>query len=213
MSMTSETGQNILLKIEAICLEIMHSISQNESPFMSYPRRSKWKELVFEETVGLDKTKANLPIVRVQFDKPKSVKKFATMLKILKIVYTLVQENRYCTKRDIFYQYPDLYPCQSSIDQIIDDIACMLMVPRWELHILATSKGLVSGDLQFEDSEGTHVDCQHAIAGVQIAAHTKDMKNIQTHAHFVLVVEKDATFQKLLNSQFCQKMGHCILIT
>ncbi|XP_059144134.1 meiotic recombination protein SPO11-like [Physella acuta] len=209
----SEAEEEILVKIESICLDIINSLSQDEPPTLNYPRRSNWNELVFEETVGLDNNSADMPMTSVKFNKPRSVKKFATMLKILKIIYSLVQENRYCTKRDIFYQYPELYPCQSMIDKIIDDIASMLKVPRWELHILATSKGLVAGNLQFEDSEGTRFDCQHTLSGVQIAAHTKDMQNIQTQAKFVLVVEKDATFQKLMNCQFCQKVANSILIT
>ena len=34
-----------------------------------------------------------------------------------------------------------------------------------------------------------------------------------THADFILVVEKDATFQKLLDAKFCEKLHPCILIT
>ncbi|KAK6989509.1 meiotic recombination protein SPO11-like isoform X1 [Biomphalaria glabrata] len=209
----SEIGHGILLKIEDICLDIINLTLKDEQPSLFYPRRLKWPSVM--QGQGVRSTSAEIPMVQVEFkeNKPKSVKKFATMLKILKIIYTLVQEGKYCTKRDIFYQYPDLYPCQAFIDRIIDDIASMLKVPRQELHILATSKGLVSGDLQFENSEGIFIDCQHTAIGVPIAPHSRDMQNLQTQAKFVLVVEKDATFQKLMSHQFCKKMKTCILIT
>ncbi|CAG5115810.1 unnamed protein product [Candidula unifasciata] len=209
----STQNKDILCKIEDVCLQVIISLTQNKTPELVFPRHSDWNQLKFKETVVIDTSSDNVPMTKVKLDSPQSVKKFATMLKILNIIYTLIQEDRFCTKRDIFYQYPDLYQRQSSVDLIIDDIACMLKIPRWQLHILATSKGLVAGNLQFEDAKGTQIDCQHATQGVQIAAHTKDMQNIQTQANFVLVVEKDATFQKLMSSNFCQKMAPCILIT
>lgn len=36
---------------------------------------------------------------------------------------------------------------------------------------------------------------------------------IKSSAKFVLVIEKDATFQKLLNDEAPRKLGPCILIT
>ncbi|KAH9504116.1 endodeoxyribonuclease [Bulinus truncatus] len=208
----SETGEGILLKIEDICLQVIKPISEDVCPCLLYPRRLKWNDVEFKNAID-KKTDASFTKVQFIKSKPKSAKKFATMLKILKTIYMLVQENRYCTKRDIFYQYPDLYPCQSFIDRIIDDIASMLDVPRQELHILATSKGLVFGDLQFENSEGNLINCWESAAGVPIAANSKDIQNIHTQAKFILVVEKDATFQSLMNHQFCEKMKNCILIT
>ncbi|GFO04714.1 meiotic recombination protein spo11 [Plakobranchus ocellatus] len=203
----------ILRRIEDVCLEVLKSICSGNAPELNFPRHSVWNELVFDNIVGLNSTSANMPFTKVRFDKPNSAKKFATMLRILRLIYRLIQENRFCTKRDIFYQYPDLYSSQSSLDRVIDDVACMLQVPRWDLHILATSKGLVTGNLLFTDEEGSCFDCSCSTMGIQIPAHSKDMQNLSTCARFVLVVEKDATFQKLVGEQFCQKMGPCVLIT
>ncbi|KAK3803868.1 hypothetical protein RRG08_029460 [Elysia crispata] len=203
----------ILKRIETVCLDILRSICSETAPEFSFPRHSAWRELKFDNIISLNSSSLTMSLTKVRFDKRKSAKKFATMLKILKLIYRLIQEDRFCTKRDIFYQYPDLYNCQASIDKIVDDVACMLQVPRWDLHILATSKGLVGGSVKFTDDEGTCFDCSYSTVGLQIPAHYKDMQNICTSANFVLVVEKDATFQKLMGEQFCQKMGPCILIT
>ncbi len=37
--------------------------------------------------------------------------------------------------------------------------------------------------------------------------------DIESSAKFILVVEKDASFQKLLDDNFCQKLFPCILVT
>lgn len=203
----------ILKRIETVCLHIVSSICKQSAPELCFPRHTAWSEVKFDHIVRVKQYSPQAPVTKVRFDNRKSTKKFATMMKILKLIYRLIQENKFCTKRDIFYQYPDLYNCQSSIDKIVNDVACMLQVPRWDLHIIATSKGLVGGDIQFTDEDGTYFDCSSATGGIQIPAHTKDMQNICTCASFVLVVEKDATFQKLMGEMFCKKMQPTILIT
>ena len=45
------------------------------------------------------------------------------------------------------------------MDQHIDDIACMLDVPRRMLNVVATSKGCVVGDLEFQDADGKIIPC------------------------------------------------------
>lgn len=42
----SEAEEEILVKIESICLDIINSLAKNESPALNYPRRSNWNELV-----------------------------------------------------------------------------------------------------------------------------------------------------------------------
>ncbi|GFR88742.1 meiotic recombination protein SPO11 [Elysia marginata] len=209
---TVVSRDEILKRIEAVCLSVVKSICQGTLPELSFSRHSAWNELKFDSIVSLNPNSPQI-LTKVRSDRKSSRKKFATMMRILQLIYRLIQENRFCTKRDIFYQYPDLYKYQSSIDRIVNDVACMLKVPRWDLHILATSKGLVGGDIQFTNEEGSYFDCSCSTAGIQIPAHSKDMQNISTSAKFVLVVEKDATFQKLMGEQFCQKMKPAILIT
>uniref|UniRef100_A0A8C4S6W0 DNA topoisomerase (ATP-hydrolyzing) n=1 Tax=Erpetoichthys calabaricus TaxID=27687 RepID=A0A8C4S6W0_ERPCA len=80
------------------------------------------------------------------------------ILKMLSVIYKLVQSNTYATKRDIFYCNKGLFGTQRTVDKIIDDICCMLLIPRLNLH-LATSKGLIAGDLCYTEVDGTRVNC------------------------------------------------------
>ena len=39
--------------------------------------------------------------------------------------------------RDIYYQDPELFGSQHMLDGIVDNISCMLYVPRWHLHVVS----------------------------------------------------------------------------
>ncbi|XP_064599336.1 LOW QUALITY PROTEIN: meiotic recombination protein SPO11-like [Liolophura sinensis] len=149
----------------------------------------------------------------VRFDSPSSTRKFSLILKkVLSIMYRLIQMNSFCTKRDIYYQDTVLFNSQSVVDNIVANISCMLAIPRWELHVLATSKGCVAGDLRFQDTDGNYFDCA-ATAGLLIPSHVNGIRNLDSQAKFILIVEKDATFQKLIDDDFCHRLHPCILIT
>lgn len=51
------------------------------------------------------------------------------------------------------------------------------------------------------------------VEGVLIPQDVKGIKKIKSSASFILVVEKDAAFQKLLDDEAQVKLGRCILIT
>ncbi|EEC15954.1 topoisomerase 6 subunit A, putative [Ixodes scapularis] len=87
----------------------------------------------------------------------------------------------------------------------------LVLVPRRCLNVLATSKGLFSGDVRFTDGSGNFVD--GSFKPTLVPTDVGGMRNIQSSATFILVIEKDATFQKLLNDGFLKSAGPCILIT
>ncbi|XP_073794316.1 meiotic recombination protein SPO11 isoform X3 [Danio rerio] len=99
------------------------------------------------------------------------------------------------------------------LDSIVDDISCMLKVPRRSLHILATSKGFISGDLCYLEEDGTKVDCNSSSTAVSVSSNVNGIRNIVSSAKFILIVEKDATFQRLLDDDFCARLSPCIIIT
>ncbi|MED6284529.1 endodeoxyribonuclease [Characodon lateralis] len=137
----------------------------------------------------------------------------AQILKILSVIYRLVQSNSYATKRDIYYNNTQLFGSQRTVDSIIDDMSCMLKVPRRSLHVLATSKGLISGDLCYLEEDGTRIDCHSNSAAVSVSPNIAGIRNIVSSAKFIMIVEKDATFQRLLDDDFCTKLSPCIIIT
>ncbi|XP_034027498.1 meiotic recombination protein SPO11-like isoform X1 [Thalassophryne amazonica] len=205
------SSREILTRIEKVILGIVSSLSKDEAPILVLPNRSRWANVSFDSAIGLQMSSEG-SVTTIRSDCP-SVTKFAQILKILSVIYKLVQSNSYATKRDIYYNNTQLYGSQKIVDSIVDDISCMLKVPRRSLHVLATSKGLISGDLSYMEEDGTRVDCQSSCTAIAVSSNIGGIKNVASSAKFVLIVEKDATFQRLLDEDFCSKLSPCIIIT
>uniref|UniRef100_A0A3Q3KEP9 DNA topoisomerase (ATP-hydrolyzing) n=1 Tax=Monopterus albus TaxID=43700 RepID=A0A3Q3KEP9_MONAL len=200
-------SKEILTCIENIILGIVTSLSKDEAPILALPNRSSWANIRCDIT---PKTVLNVS---------DNINRFylflfqAQIVKILSVIYRLVQSNSYATKRDIYYSNTQLFGSQSAVDSIVDDISCMLKVPRRSLHVLATSKGLISGDLCYMEEDGTRIDCYSSSTAAAVSSNIAGIRNIVSSAKFVLIVEKDATFQRLLDDDFCTKLSPCIMIT
>ncbi|XP_071780641.2 meiotic recombination protein SPO11 [Centroberyx gerrardi] len=205
-------SQEVLTRIENVILGVVTSLSKDEAPVLVLHNRSSWANISFDSAIGLQLSSESA-VTTVRSDCPSSVTKFAHILKILSVIYKLVQSNSYATKRDIYYNDTQLFGSQRNVDCIVDDISCMLKVPRRTLHVLATCKGLISGDLCYLEEDGTRVDCHSSSIAVPVSSNVVGIKNIVSSAKFVLIVEKDATFQRLLDDDFCTKLSPCIMIT
>ncbi|XP_027802267.1 meiotic recombination protein SPO11 isoform X1 [Marmota flaviventris] len=206
------SSAEVLASIENIMQDIITSLARNEAPAFTIDNRSSWENIKFEDSVGLQMV-AHCTTRKIKSNSLKSVKKFALILKILSMIYKLVQSNTYATKRDIYYTDSQLFGTQTVVDDIINDISCMLRVPRRSLHILSTSKGLIAGNLRYIEEDGTKVHCSCGATAVAVPSNIQGIRNLITDAKFLLIVEKDATFQRLLDDDFCNKMSPCIMVT
>lgn len=79
------------------------------------------------------------------------------------------------------------------------------------LDLLPTSKGLVAGELTFTLTDNRIIDCT-VPGGVLIPHNISEVISVRTRAKMVLIVEKDAVFQKLLKDD-CTSSLSCILVT
>ncbi|XP_038606576.1 meiotic recombination protein SPO11 [Tachyglossus aculeatus] len=206
------SSSEVLASIENIIQEVIKSLARNEAPVLILENRSSWENIKFEDSIGLQMV-SHCSTRKVKSDSSVTTQKFALILKMLSVVYKLVQSNTYATKRDIYYTNIQLFGNQSVVDNIISDISCMLKVPRRNLHILSTSKGLITGNLSYIEEDGTKVNCTCSSTAVAVSSNIHGIRNLITDAKFILIIEKDATFQRLLDDNFCHKMSPCIMIT
>ncbi|KAM4033679.1 meiotic recombination protein SPO11 isoform 3-T6 [Anomaloglossus baeobatrachus] len=211
------TSSQVVAAIDKIVHEVLQSLSKDEAPVLTMENRKNWTNIEFTESVGLQMAK-NCTTRKVRSDCPKSAQRFVLTMKILSVIYKLVQTDTYATKRDVFYENVQLYGSQATVDNIVTDICCMLKVPRRSLHIcfvpqLSTSKGCVAGNLLYIEQDGTKVDCSCNTSGVLVPSNVEGVTNLRTSARFIMIIEKDATFQRVLDDNFCGKCGPCILIT
>uniref|UniRef100_A0A3Q3ANT4 DNA topoisomerase (ATP-hydrolyzing) n=1 Tax=Kryptolebias marmoratus TaxID=37003 RepID=A0A3Q3ANT4_KRYMA len=198
----------ILTRIESVILGVVTSLSKDEAPVLVLPNRSSWANVSFDRAIGLQMHSEH-SVTSIRSDCPSSSNQ-------IHFLCSFVHKWEYfcivCLHRDIYYNNTQLFVSQRSVDSIVDDISCMLKIPRRSLHVLATSKGLISGDLCYLEEDGTRIDC-HSSAAIPVSSNISGIRNIVSSAKFVMIVEKDATFQRLLDDDFCTKLSPCIIIT
>ncbi|MGH0184187.1 UNVERIFIED_CONTAM: hypothetical protein FKN15_014181 [Acipenser sinensis] len=205
---------DVLKAIEEVIQDIVLQLSQGKAPALSFHKRTQWSNIRFDDTVGLQMA-PDCTVSTVRSDCCTSVVRFSLILKVLSMIYKLVQSNTYATKRDIYYNDTQLFGSQRNLDLIVIDISCMLKVPRRSLHVLATSKGFIAGDLCYTEEDGTRVNCSSNSTDISVhnVAQYLNSEDVSSAAQFLLIVEKDATFQRLLDDEFCIKLAPCIIIT
>lgn len=193
-------------------MNFVDDIVQRKPPVIAIPNRTKWNNVSFSAMSGIQ-MKSDSSCTLVRFSSISSVKRFSLILHCLSKLYFLLQKNTYCTKRELYYQDVNVYESQSVLDKILNDIACLFNVQKIDLHVLTTSKGCIAGDLQFKDSDGNYIDCSASAQGTLVPNDISGITNIQSTARFILVVEKDAIFQILLDGDIITTMHPCILVT
>lgn len=139
-------------------------------------------------------------------------KRFQLTVLLLEKMKQLLQTDTYSTKRDLYYQNVSLFGSQRVLDTILDDVTRLLKIPRHLSHVRATSKGLIAGNLVFR-LDDVIVDCSAAKTGILVPVAPESVEIVSCSAQYILVVEKDATFQKLLDSRLFDKLPPGILLT
>jgi meiotic recombination protein SPO11 len=137
-----------------------------------------------------------------------SSKSLAVHVRLLVYILSLIRGERRVTKREAFYQFESLFKTQASLDDALDRLARTLRVPRRELRIDAAGKGLYFGSLELRGDDANEGSGQaHPIP--------TDSITIEKAEGFVLVVEKEAVFQTILDdhAHLRSALGPFIVIT
>ncbi|XP_074596299.1 meiotic W68 [Brevipalpus obovatus] len=121
-----------------------------------------------------------------------------------------LQMNKSATKRDLFYREKKIYKTQKVCDNIIEDICTFTRLSRESLHVLACGKGLVYGDLRLI-VDGKTEDCSTFPSGYPLPYDLSSITDISSNAKFILVIEKDASFQSLIRSGIKNKFQMILL--
>jgi DNA topoisomerase-6 subunit A len=125
-----------------------------------------------------------------------------------------IRDLYYALKRTIPETHENTFEEQSESDPIIEDLEAALNTLREKLNLKADRKGYLAGDLVIRDS-GDEIDASRmGSSGWAIPSNVEpDIISFQKNeAEFVLVVEKDAVWQRLNEDKFWKK-NKCLIIT
>lgn len=101
----------------------------------------------------------------------------------------------------MYYRDTALFTTQRVVDDMVERIALTLRVPRAELGVSATPKGLVAGSVFFGKSQGR--DMQNTTT--QLIPDPAQGQSVSACVDWVVIVEKDAIFEMLMSHSFLQQ--------
>ncbi|KAF1941179.1 DNA topoisomerase IV, alpha subunit [Clathrospora elynae] len=139
---------------------------------------------------------------------------FTVLLRILELVHGGLIDNTIMTKRDIYYRHPDLFAKQAVVDRYVDDLACTFGITRAQLNVTAAAKGLVAGNFTLNRESGHQMNGMNDREGILVPTIGDNDTLDLTAVHWVLVIEKEATFRSLMSSSQWDALGsHGVILT
>ncbi|MCX6777451.1 MAG: DNA topoisomerase IV subunit A [Candidatus Micrarchaeota archaeon] len=210
-------------KLTNLGKEMISEIDSNESPTFEAAVRSK-SNVFYDEGVGyirLGDKKEKRTFVNVA-----QARKFMQTVAVASKCKKFLHEGSHTSIRGLFYQLKfslgeemeeELFSEQEESNPLIEDLEVSLNVKREDLNLNTDRKGVVAGGLVLRDKFGgeeTVIDCsKQGRSGWMIPSDVDNgMDFISVDADYVLVVEKDALWQRLNEDNFWRK-ENCILIT
>ena len=196
--------------------EITNQISQERKPSMEIPVRSlsniHWNENDKLLSLGDKKSKRH-------FFNVGHARKFMQTLLIASFCKDIVDENIHASIRDMYYNLKhtigdskeNTFDEQSESDPLIVDIETTLSSLRERLHLLADRKGVVVGNVKVVDRGDTIDWSKLGSGGWSIPSVVEDIEFESVDADFVLVIEKNAGFERLHEDKLWKKYN-CILM-
>ena len=125
---------------------------------------------------------------------------------------TSIRGLYYLLKHSIEGTKEETFDDQSDCDPVIEDLEVALNALREELHVYASNRGAMVGDIVLVDS-GDEIDCSRMGSGGYNIPSIVEPEVVQFKKHsakFILHVEKDTVWRRFNEDKFWKK-HHCIL--
>lgn len=214
---------DVIKKLENLGVDMLHEIDDEQTPSFTTSLRSK-SNVLFDEGVGC--LRLGDKVEQRKFVNVGQARKFMQTVAIANKCKKFLREDAHTSIRGLFYQLKfslgedmdeELFSEQSESNPLIEDLEVAIDVKREDLNLNTDRKGVVAGPLVLRDRFGgdeTLIDCaKQGRSGWMIPSDVDNGMAIeQLDADFVLVVEKDAMWQRLNEDKFWKK-ENCVLIT
>ncbi|MEM3399206.1 MAG: DNA topoisomerase IV subunit A [Candidatus Micrarchaeia archaeon] len=215
--------EETLEKLKGLGKKLVDEVENHKSPTFECLVRTK-SNTHYDESVGYitlgDK------VEKRTFVNVGQAKKFMQTIAIAAKCKKFLEEDAHTSIRGLFYQLKftlgenideELFSEQTESNPLIEDLEVALNVKREDLNLNTDRKGVVAGPIVIRDrfaGEEVIIDgTKQGRSGWMIPSDVDNgMDFIEINADYVLVVEKDALWQRLNEDKFWKK-ENCILIT
>ncbi len=204
-------------KLVGMGMEIVEEIDKKENPKIEIPVRSLSNVVYDEKSKSLslgDKTSK-----RFLFNVAHA-KKFMQTMMVAAYCKELLNEGISTSLRDMYYNLKrtlkdtneNSFNEQSDSDPIVVDLEVALDVLREQLHLTADVRGRVVGNVSVIDRGDTVDWSKLGSGGWAIPSNIENLDFKKVDAKYILVIEKNAAFERLHEDRFWEK-HKCVIIT
>ncbi|KAK4464739.1 Spo11/DNA topoisomerase VI subunit A [Cladorrhinum samala] len=211
----SNSDNGALSKIEDLLESIIDALDTGSELVIPF-RRPRPDAASQTQDLSQQRDARQVEVVRFPGRNVQEAKKFEALFRIIELSHEALLKGNVITKRNIYYQHPDLFRSQSVVDVLVDNLAFTLGVGRRDLNIVAAAKGLIAGPFELVMLDCSVQNCdQPGDVGILLPCIEAIDKIAFNSVRWVLVIEKEATFRTLAASRYAKESqaGHGILIT
>ena len=221
--MSKNTSEKALNRLVTLGRDILTDINSDKSPSFYTPVRARGN-IHFNPEKGilmLGDNREKRTFVHVS-----QAKKFMQTVSIAAKLKTFLEQGLHTSIRGLYYQLKfslgdeldeELFSEQSESNPLIEDLEASLDLMREDFNLSTDRKGVVAGNMIIKDKYGGEeniIDAsQQGRSGWMIPSDVdNDIEFVNVNVDYVLVVEKDAIWQRLNEDKFWKK-NNCLLIT
>jgi len=219
----SKNDQDAKTKLEMLGKQIIEDIEYGKNPKFVTIARTR-SNIIYDQKSGflkLGNAKEERTFINVA-----QAKRFMQTMAVAAKCHKFLREGLHTSIRGLFYQLKyslgedideSIFSEQSESNPLIEDLEVALSLKREDMNLNANRKGVLAGRMKVIDRSGGEevtIDCSKM--GRSGWAIPSDVDNniefVDVKASYVLVVEKDALWQRLNEDNFWKK-ENAILIT
>jgi DNA topoisomerase-6 subunit A len=213
----STQDKRTLGQLVGLADNVAHAASRRRDPFLDIPTRSL-------SNVRYNKTKRFIEMGkntnRRQLFNLSQAKSYMQTMLVASGAKQLIEEGKTTSIRGLYYLLKhtiegakeETFDDQSDCDPVIEDVEVTLNALREELHVYASNRGGMVGNVVLHDS-GDEIDCARMGSGGYSIPSIVEPEVIQfkkCDAKFILHVEKDTVWRRFNEDKFWRQYN-CIL--
>ncbi len=208
---------DVVKQIKGVASDVRTKIIQGKKPNLNVPVRSL-ANVTYKIKDGFFRLKGAETERTLTVN---TVKTFAQTLRMMSLSKDHIEAGKHSSKREAYYiskNWGDArFTEQPESDTIMDDIEAMLGVNREQIHFRADEHGgSVAGELVVVDKDRKtgkplEIDCSRFGSGSYTVPSVVEHLKFRTHAKFVLCIETNGTFERLVEEGYFQS-ANCVLV-
>jgi len=211
----------VIRKLKELGKNVLEEFKKKGDPMIKFLTRGNIKTVEYDETKDLIRLKEKYSARRF-FDVGET-RRFTQTILVAALAKELVETGKHASLREVYYQLKHTIPYinentfedQSESDAVIEDLERALSLIREQFHVTAERKGYLYGDIVLRDkNRGDEWNCSKlGLGGWGIPSTIEEIDIVDVNADFVLVVEKDAMFERLIEEKFPEKNRALLIAT